>query len=536
MDDPGVEYFIVRDADSRLIERDAAAVEDWIQTGKSFHCVRDHPSHASSAVFGGLWGGRLPHLRELVRLPIVDLMKGIKEGYYEDVQFLTNMIWPKVNRQAMCHDSVSCHKWVNAYPFPTVRHGMESVGMVYDQYGKARQSDVDILRQQTLPRECARFPDELTQWQHVNGVQGILNGGIRAKSTPTSIPQKINKGFKIPVLTKVYTNVVIWGTQLQENPLKDIKDILTRLGVQFIERDLMALTPNCESGLTCMKDRDHVQLTPDIFLNPNSIVSEKIIAKLKNDSDMAKVTHILCSGPVAMCELYSKLGKSLILIMTERYETGRAQGDQWQAWNNHLSQIEVGSNNLIAANNHYDIEYLRYFTGIQAKYLPNFCGYVPQKYNPTKREVLLVPELRNKEFLKWFENSFDSANNRYKYNTKISQLSTLYPGGFNLSTIADHPAVVFVPNQISMFSACEYYRMAVPLFFPSLDLLVRWHLKYGVITTLTNNHVRQEAARARGDTQEKVDMLGFGSPIQGIGAGRYDPNNERDLESLRLLH
>ena len=59
--DPSVELFIVRDSDSRLTPRDAAVVSDWLkqEPAKSvFHCIRDHPSHSSYAVSGGLWGGR----------------------------------------------------------------------------------------------------------------------------------------------------------------------------------------------------------------------------------------------------------------------------------------------------------------------------------------------------------------------------------------------------------------------------------------------------------------------------------------------
>ena len=40
--DVTVDRFIVRDADSRLISRDATEVERWIQSGKAFQCIRDH--------------------------------------------------------------------------------------------------------------------------------------------------------------------------------------------------------------------------------------------------------------------------------------------------------------------------------------------------------------------------------------------------------------------------------------------------------------------------------------------------------------
>ena len=45
--DPAVERFIVRDADSRLNVPERAPVEAWIQSGESFHIMRDHPGHAS---------------------------------------------------------------------------------------------------------------------------------------------------------------------------------------------------------------------------------------------------------------------------------------------------------------------------------------------------------------------------------------------------------------------------------------------------------------------------------------------------------
>ena len=46
-DDLDVEYFLVRDTDSRLSMRDGLAVTEWIRlhNDSAFHCMRDHPSH-----------------------------------------------------------------------------------------------------------------------------------------------------------------------------------------------------------------------------------------------------------------------------------------------------------------------------------------------------------------------------------------------------------------------------------------------------------------------------------------------------------
>ena len=73
-DDLSVDHFIVRDSDSRLSARDAAAVYQWILSGKAFHCIRDHPSHVIYAVSGGLWGGIPSALRGIFKTSFKELI------------------------------------------------------------------------------------------------------------------------------------------------------------------------------------------------------------------------------------------------------------------------------------------------------------------------------------------------------------------------------------------------------------------------------------------------------------------------------
>ena len=56
--DPRVEVVVSRDLDSRITAREQAAVEDWLETGLTFHVMRDNPHHAA-LVLAGLWGARL---------------------------------------------------------------------------------------------------------------------------------------------------------------------------------------------------------------------------------------------------------------------------------------------------------------------------------------------------------------------------------------------------------------------------------------------------------------------------------------------
>jgi hypothetical protein len=56
------EYIIFRDCDSRLSFREKLAVDDWINSGKSLHVMRDHPFHRipygndSLGILAGMWG------------------------------------------------------------------------------------------------------------------------------------------------------------------------------------------------------------------------------------------------------------------------------------------------------------------------------------------------------------------------------------------------------------------------------------------------------------------------------------------------
>ena len=153
-DDLSVDHFIVRDTDGRLSSRDAAAVYQWILSGKAFNCIRDHPSHAGYSISGGLWGGKPSGLRDIFRRPFKEIMFGYRDDYFQDMKFLIDIVWPRVQAKAFCSDSVSCDKFTSSHPYPVVRHGYEFVGEVYDAQGLRRPGDVTLLRQAGFNSLC----------------------------------------------------------------------------------------------------------------------------------------------------------------------------------------------------------------------------------------------------------------------------------------------------------------------------------------------------------------------------------------------
>ncbi|CAF4261094.1 unnamed protein product, partial [Adineta steineri] len=82
------------------------------------------------------------------------------------------------------------------------------------------------------------------------------------------------------------------------------------------------------------------------------------------------------------------------------------------------------------------------------------------------------------------------------------------------------PAIIYVPYQVSTMSLFEQYRMNIPLFFPSLDLLTEWHYNYRVVGERTWSGT--------------LGQFKNSSAISGVLSSDIpDPNNEFDRNAIR---
>jgi hypothetical protein len=75
INDPNVEYLIPRDTDTRIQPREVMAVQEWVQSGKSLHIMRDHFQHFPK-VLGGMFGIRCSN-----ELKDIDWIKNVEEFY-----------------------------------------------------------------------------------------------------------------------------------------------------------------------------------------------------------------------------------------------------------------------------------------------------------------------------------------------------------------------------------------------------------------------------------------------------------------------
>jgi len=125
------DVMISRDTDSRLSMREKYAVDEWLNSDKDFHIMRDHPYHRTE-ILGGMWGCRNGILKNIKSL-INEYVKG--NFWQVDQNFLKEKIYPIIKNNSLIHDSfLSFEK--QKKQFPTERINKEFVGDVFDEFDK----------------------------------------------------------------------------------------------------------------------------------------------------------------------------------------------------------------------------------------------------------------------------------------------------------------------------------------------------------------------------------------------------------------
>jgi len=130
-EDPDVDIFMSRDCDSRISEREVAAVDQWLKSDKDFHIMRDHPWH-SVQILGGMWSCRNGILRNINLSKLISSWKNHStKGCDQD--FLGQIIYPYVVNKSMEHSEFGLRFGGNIISFPTKRKDYEFVGDVFDE-------------------------------------------------------------------------------------------------------------------------------------------------------------------------------------------------------------------------------------------------------------------------------------------------------------------------------------------------------------------------------------------------------------------
>ncbi|CAF3644643.1 unnamed protein product [Rotaria sp. Silwood1] len=317
-----------------------------------------------------------------------------------------------------------------------------------------------------------------------------------------------------PNISPVY-KITVWTNDYHISPIRDIKHQLTSLNVRFIDK---SLSGHCYLTNTCAKNLKI--LNSDNGMSTDVKLHKQFYEVYKNDSEMNQVNIFMCFHPVAMCEIFMPFNRTLIVIASTRYELARFSKEDWTKLNTNLQIIASDPRNVIAGNNLYDAEYIRYFTGIKTIVLPSLCAYTKASYKPRFQKPFIIANMNAKSFRSKFMSLLTDSFKRMKISVRVRHIRDIYKVHYQYFQLAQHPGIIYIPYQVSVMSLFEHYRMNIPLFFPSLDLLTEWHYTYRVVNERTWDGISGNIKNA--------------SKISGVlGPDIPDPNNEFDRDAIR---
>ena len=154
--DTQVDAFMSRDLDSIVTSREVKAVEEWVQSGKTLHTMRDHPQH-NVPMLGGMWGVQMPRRSKTWRAvwkriwtniiadPLSQSDRGSKGP---DQTLLSRYVWRRLPGGMVQHDSYFCSQYPGAVGFPSQRPN--STANIVGVLAFERQQNIEC------PTQCRR--------------------------------------------------------------------------------------------------------------------------------------------------------------------------------------------------------------------------------------------------------------------------------------------------------------------------------------------------------------------------------------------
>jgi len=298
-----------------------------------------------------------------------------------------------------------------------------------------------------------------------------LSSGVQPQSTPA--------GEDAALLTRSLLSI-----DFHISPIADLKHFLSVAGMKDVTVADRSLSGACSSVGTCATAADLAGLRPEdsraMYLHPRErrrffeayadIPSLPLLSLSRLDRatgglllgdttgtrDLVTAADaMVCSHPTGMCELAMPFNRSLIIWATTRFELGRElNAERMCGYVRNLRAMASLPGSVVLANNMYDVQYLRYFTGITPTYVPSFCNYTGATYTwpgPASKKPILVHGFRAKfsdepvgEFIQPLADLAKSRHLPFKFRS----LREALPAHYSYAELAAHPAVLHLPYQV----------------------------------------------------------------------------------------
>ena len=321
-----------------------------------------------------------------------------------------------------------------------------------------------------------------------------------------------------PIFTR--KKLVVWSVDHHIGPMSDMRSLFEPFGVEFLEHTLYG---NCALMCTCdQQSKLKVLNGQNVFHVLGAETIERFMSESKSDFDFNRADAYLSSWSSNMLELYMRYNKSIIFHSPIRFD-GPIDGhpDHFRTLVSLFQKAATNEANIIAANNHYDEHYIKYFTGVNIDFVPSFCVYTGETYNPILKSYLLWERRLgfNHGLGDYWTEHFDGHIRRTGARIELRDVRSVYRG-HEYRDVARHLGITHIPYHPTLMSFIEHYRMDIPLFCPSKEFLSFLHYRFYTMYDRTRNGGSSPTAR------------GSIFPPHPSMAGTPDPKNDFDLTSI----
>jgi hypothetical protein len=253
----------------------------------------------------------------------------------------------------------------------------------------------------------------------------------------------------------------LFNLDLHISVIGDIKNILTDLGHEVTSWNM--------SGHNWVFGRSKTTtdvITQENWYNINEEMCDAFYNRYKNE--LNQYDAFLTTHPPIFSRLFKNWNKPIIMVASIRYECPfSTRPKEWEKFNTFLREgVDKGQITLIA-NSKYDAEYGKYFLDREFTHIPNLCEYTGVNYSPNKDKFLYYSR---------FMNYGNYCNGQIP---NLIEKSKALGHNYQWSDVVKYKGIVGVPYNVSTMSIFEYYTQNIPMFFPSVDLMIEMKKNHG---------------------------------------------------------
>ena len=333
--------------------------------------------------------------------------------------------------------------------------------------------------------------------------------------------------------------IVFGSADLNDAPRADISSILSHLNQQFIHIVPQEMSKKYSEILQSFTQAQYLRQNVSYPLNASTNITTKVQPSWPSiNSDWYKSLNVgeidafICTYPTAICQLWMPMNKSITFLPAHRYNLGKCTVEEWNKLDEDIKTLNLESSakgHIIGTLSRYDVEYLKYYTGIEAELVPSYSGFYvnPDPYLlDQKRIAVISPNTTN--FYRQIVNSLTTAFSFVLFNGMTIKQYT--------EEFGKYQAVILFPNNVMSYTITEIYALSVPIFVPSIKFYLSFH-------DVSNCSISdKECLKIRTFQGFKEEHFGFSmsriSSSQGYCSSNEMEEKDKlpDMNDLRSIH